>query len=150
MKVVIQRVSRASVSSQGSVLGHINHGLLVLIGIQSDDGTDDIEYLCQKIAQMRLFSDAEGKMNLALNDVQGECLLVSQFTLMASTAKGNRPSFTLAAPPQLALPLYEQFIEKMTTLCFGRVQTGQFGADMQVELINDGPVTILLDSKAKA
>lgn len=150
MKALIQRVSRASVSSNGSVLGHIQHGLLVLIGIQADDTVDDINYLAQKIVQMRLFSDEAGKMNLSLNEVNGQCLLVSQFTLMASKAKGNRPSFIQAAAPAIAIPIYEQFVERIKTLCLNTVETGRFGADMQVELINDGPVTIIIDSKAKA
>lgn len=149
MKALIQRVSRASVSSQGTVLGHIHHGLLVLIGIQADDTLEDINYLAQKIVQMRLFSDDAGKMNLSLNDVNGQCLLVSQFTLMASTAKGNRPSFIQAATPSIAIPLYEQLVTSVRGLCQNSVETGRFGADMQVELINDGPVTIILDSKAK-
>jgi len=148
MRIVLQRVSEASVSISGQTVGQIGKGLLVLLGIESDDTQEDADWLLQKMIQMRIFNDSEGKMNLSLQDVQGALLIVSQFTLHASTKKGNRPSFIRAARPEQAIPLYEYFIaeaRKQNQL----VETGQFGADMQVNLLNDGPVTILLDSKNK-
>lgn len=149
MKFVIQRVSEAAVTIDGTVKGGIEQGLLVLIGIEETDSSEDLDWMIQKTANMRIFSDAEGKMNLSLKDVQGDLLLISQFTLHASTKKGNRPSFIKAARPEQAIPLYQQAIQQFSTELGKPVQTGEFGADMKVSLINDGPVTILLDSKSK-
>lgn len=147
MRVVIQRVAHAKVCIDGEVHSQIGNGLLVLLGIQPTDGQDDIDYLVQKITHLRIFDDAAGVMNLCVRDVTGEVLVVSQFTLMASTRKGNRPSYIHAAPPAVAEPLYEAFVEQLSTAMEKRVQTGQFGADMQVSLLNDGPVTICIDSR---
>ena len=147
MRAVVQRVSTSSVSIKDKVEGSIGKGLLLLLGIEQEDGAEDIQWLCQKIVNMRIFSDEEGKINLSLIDIQGELLVVSQFTLHASTKKGNRPSFIKAAPPAIAVPLYEDFIQEMETLLGRAIATGQFGADMQVNLVNDGPVTIIIDSK---
>ena len=150
MKVVIQRVSEASVMIDGNVHNHINQGFVVLLGVGQTDNEQDIIYLVQKILGLRIFSDAEGKMNCSLDEVNGEVLLISQFTLFASTKKGNRPSYIDAAPPGMAIPLYEKFIEVITASLGSRLKTGIFGADMKVSLINDGPVTIQMDSKNKA
>jgi D-tyrosyl-tRNA(Tyr) deacylase len=150
MKVVIQRVSEASVMIDGKVHNQINQGFVVLLGVGQTDDEQDINYMVQKILGLRIFSDAEGKMNYSLEDVKGEILLISQFTLFASTKKGNRPSYIDAAPPGMAIPLYEKFIEVITASLGSRLKTGIFGADMKVSLINDGPVTILIDSKNKA
>lgn len=147
MRVVIQRVAHAKVCIDGEVHSQIGNGLLVLLGIQPTDGQDDIDYLVQKITHLRIFDDAAGVMNLCVRDVAGEVLVVSQFTLMASTRKGNRPSYIHAAPPAVAKPLYEAFVEQLSTAMEKRVQTGRFGADMQVSLLNDGPVTICIDSR---
>lgn len=147
MRVVIQRVAHAKVCIDGEVHSQIGNGLLVLLGIQPTDGQDDIDYLVQKITHLRIFDDAAGVMNLCVRDVMGEVLVVSQFTLMASTRKGNRPSYIHAAPPAVAEPLYEAFVEQLSTAMEKRVQTGRFGADMQVLLLNDGPVTICIDSR---
>lgn len=147
MRVVIQRVAHAKVCIDGEVHSQIGNGLLVLLGIQPTDGQDDIDYLVQKITHLRIFDDAAGVMNLSVRDVAGEVLVVSQFTLMASTRKGNRPSYIHAAPPAVAEPLYEAFVEQLSTAIEKRVQTGRFGADMQVSLLNDGPVTICIDSR---
>lgn len=147
MRVVIQRVAHAKVCIDGEVHSQIGNGLLILLGIQPTDGQDDIDYLVQKITHLRIFDDAAGVMNLSVRDVAGEVLVVSQFTLMASTRKGNRPSYIHAAPPAVAEPLYEAFVEQLSTAMEKRVQTGQFGADMQVSLLNDGPVTICIDSR---
>ena len=147
MRVVIQRVAHAKVCIDGEVHSQIGNGLLVLLGIQPTDGQDDIDYLVQKITHLRIFDDAAGVMNLCVRDVAGEVLVVSQFTLMASTRKGNRPSYIHAAPPAIAEPLYEAFVEQLSTAMEKRVQTGRFGADMQVSLLNDGPVTICIDSR---
>ncbi len=147
MRVVIQRVAHAKVCIDGEVHSQIGNGLLVLLGIQPTDGQDDIDYLVQKITHLRIFDDAAGVMNLSVRDVEGEVLAVSQFTLMASTRKGNRPSYIHAAPPAVAEPLYEAFVEQLSTAMEKRVQTGRFGADMQVSLLNDGPVTICIDSR---
>lgn len=147
MRVVIQRVAHAKVCIDGEVHSQIGNGLLVLLGIQPTDGQDDIDYLVQKITHLRIFDDAAGMMNLSVRDVAGEVLVVSQFTLMASTRKGNRPSYIHAAPPAVAEPLYEAFVEQLSTAMEKRVQTGRFGADMQVSLLNDGPVTICIDSR---
>ena len=147
MRVVIQRVAHAKVCIDGEVHSQIGNGLLVLLGIQPTDGQDDIDYLVQKITHLRIFDDAAGVMNLSVRDVAGEVLVVSQFTLMASTRKGNRPSYIHAAPPAVAEPLYEDFVDQLSTAMEKRVQTGRFGADMQVSLLNDGPVTICIDSR---
>jgi len=149
MRAVIQRVSKASVVIDYEVAGEIKNGLVVLLGIESLDNTQDIQWLVKKIVQMRIFSDVEGKVNLSLQDLGGNILLVSQFTLHASTEKGNRPSFIKAARPEIAIPLYEQTIKEFETVLGKQIQTGRFGADMKVELINDGPVTIWLDSKSR-
>jgi D-tyrosyl-tRNA(Tyr) deacylase len=149
MKVVIQRVSEASVMIDGKVHNQINQGFVVLLGVGQTDDEQDINYLVQKILGLRIFSDAEGKMNCSLDEVNGEVLLISQFTLFASTKKGNRPSYIDAAPPAMAIPLYEKFIKVITASLGSRLKTGIFGADMKVSLINDGPVTIMIDSKTK-
>jgi len=148
MRVLLQRVSEASVKIEGKIEGKIDQGLLLLVGICADDKQDDIDWLIQKIVNMRIFSDENRKMNLSVQDINGEFLVISQFTLHASTKKGNRPSFIEAARPEIAIPLYENFITqlKLTNL---KVETGIFGADMKVSLVNDGPVTIWLDSKNK-
>ncbi|MBA2612881.1 MAG: D-tyrosyl-tRNA(Tyr) deacylase [Bacteroidetes bacterium] len=149
MRLVLQRVKKANVSIHDALYSSINAGFLILVGIESDDTNNDIEWLCSKVCNMRVFADAEGKLNLDIKQINGELLIVSQFTLYASTKKGNRPSFIKAAQPEVAIPLYEQFISVIEKLLGKPVKTGQFGADMQIELINDGPVTILLDSKNK-
>ena len=145
MKAVVQRTARASVSIDGNTVGRIDRGLLVLLGIEPDDGEADIEYMVKKCSGLRIFEDENGKMNLSVQDVGGSILLVSQFTLLGDARKGNRPSFTGAAVPEKAIPIYERVISELAKRL--PVQTGVFGADMQVELVNDGPVTILLDSK---
>ncbi|MFM7595499.1 MAG: D-aminoacyl-tRNA deacylase [Flavobacteriales bacterium] len=150
MKVVIQRVLEASVMIDGVVHNQINQGFVVLLGIGQTDVEQDIYYLAQKILGLRVFSDHEGKMNYSLDDVMGEILLISQFTLFASTKKGNRPSYIDAAPPGMAIPLYEKFTEVIQASIGSRLKTGIFAADMKVSLINDGPVTIQIDSKNKA
>lgn len=147
MRIVIQRVSQASVSIDGKIAGEIQQGLLLLVGICPEDGQEDIEYAVRKISQMRIFSDQEDKMNLSVQDVGGQILSISQFTLYADTKKGNRPAFTGAAKPDLATALYDQFNQKLAQTV--PVQTGEFGADMKVSLVNDGPVTIVLDTKAR-
>ena len=147
MIVVIQRVSRASVSINGSVHSAISQGLMVLVGIEEADGPEDIEWLSSKVINLRVFNDEAGVMNVGLKDAGGELMVVSQFTLQASTKKGNRPSYLKAAKPEISVPIYEQFVNACTDLLGKPVATGVFGADMQVELINDGPVTILIDSK---
>ncbi|MBQ9532739.1 MAG: D-tyrosyl-tRNA(Tyr) deacylase [Prevotella sp.] len=149
MRVVIQRVKRASVSIGGVVKSEIRQGLLVLLGIGADDGEDDIDWLVKKTVQLRIFNDDAGVMNRSVIDVDGDILVVSQFTLMASTKKGNRPSYIHAAPHEISIPLYNRFCEAMTVALGKPVGTGEFGADMQVELINDGPVTICMDTKNK-
>ena len=147
MKIVMQRVSQASVSIDGKIAGAIQQGLLLLVGICPEDGPEDIEYAVRKISQMRIFSDDADKMNLSVQDVGGQILSISQFTLYADTKKGNRPAFTGAAKPDLATALYDQFNQKLAQIV--PVQTGEFGADMKVSLVNDGPVTIVLDTKNK-
>ncbi len=147
MKIVIQRVSQASVTIDGKIAGAIQQGLLLLVGICPEDGQEDIEYAVRKISQMRIFSDDADKMNLSVQDVGGQILSISQFTLYADTKKGNRPAFTGAAKPDLATALYDQFNQKLAQTV--PVQTGEFGADMKVSLVNDGPVTIVLDTKAR-
>jgi D-tyrosyl-tRNA(Tyr) deacylase len=147
MRTVIQRVKWASVSINEQVHNAIASGMLILLGIETADTVEDIEWLCGKIAKLRIFDDANKVMNLSLTDIHGNCLLVSQFTLYASTKKGNRPSYIRAAVPEIAVPLYEKFVEKLEQEIQLPVKTGVFGADMQVELLNDGPVTIIIDSK---
>lgn len=149
MRVVIQRVSEASVRIDGEVVGQIGAGLLVLLGIEEADGVEDADWLVSKIAQMRIFSDEAGKMNRSVAECGGGVLVVSQFTLHASTKKGNRPSFIRAARPEQAVPLYEGFLNAMESRIGKRVERGVFGGDMQVALVNDGPVTICMDSKAR-
>ena len=147
MKVVIQRVSSASVSVDNNIEGSIGAGFLILLGVGTDDDQSDLDWLIKTIVALRVFSDAEGKMNLSINDVGGECLVISQFTLHASTKKGNRPSFIKAARPDTAIPIYEDFIRALRFHGLSKVESGIFGADMQVSLVNDGPVTIIMDSK---
>ena len=149
MRVVIQRVLEASVSISGAVTASIGPGLMVLVGICEEDGHEDIEWLVRKIAALRVFDDEAGVMNLSVADVHGDVLVVSQFTLMASTKKGNRPAYIRAARPEVAIPLYEQFCAALKTTLGKPVPTGTFGADMQVSLVNDGPVTICIDTKNK-
>ena len=146
MRVVLQRVSHASVTVEEKVIGKIQRGFLLLVGVTHDDTMEDMEYLVRKIVQMRIFEDEEGKLNRSIKDIGGEILSVSQFTLYADTKKGNRPSFSKAAPGDVALEMFEQFNGLLRDTGIP-VETGQFGADMKVELLNDGPVTILLDSK---
>ena len=150
MRVVIQRVSEANVSVDGAIIGHINQGLMVLVGIVNEDNQTDIEWLSNKIVNMRIFEDENGVMNKSLLEVGGAILLVSQFTLHASTKKGNRPSYIAAAKPEVSIPLYESMIQQLAQDLGGPIQTGKFGADMKVALVNDGPVTITIDSKNKA
>ena len=147
MRTVIQRVSQAAVVINGVEKSRIGPGLLILLGIEQDDATADIEWLCKKIVSLRIFSDEAGLMNRSVQDIEGEMLVVSQFTLHASTKKGNRPSFIRAARPETAIPMYEQFTEMLRQKSGRPVLTGEFGADMKVSLLNDGPVTILMDSK---
>ncbi len=149
MKAVIQRVSEASVKIEELVKGEIQTGFMVLLGVGNEDSEEDVEWLSKKIANMRIFEDEEGKMNKSLLDIDGEVLLISQFTLHASTKKGNRPSFIEAAKPDLAIPLYEKMISTLSSLLSKPIQTGEFGADMKVSLVNDGPVTIVIDTKDK-
>jgi len=149
MRVVIQRTKEASVTVNGVITGSIQKGLLVLVGIENADNEEDIEWLTNKIAHIRIFDDAEGVMNLSLKEVDGDLLLVSQFTLHASTKKGNRPSYIAAAKPDIAIPVYEAFIRKLSIELGKPIQTGVFGADMKVSILNDGPVTIVIDSKNK-
>jgi len=149
MRFVIQRVSEASVTIDNTIHSSIQAGLLILMGVEELDTTEDADWLCQKLIGLRIFSDTEHKMNLALKDMNGDVLLVSQFTLFASTKKGNRPSFIKSARPDIAIPLYEYCIQQLSSLLEKPIKTGVFGADMKVSLINDGPVTILMDSKNK-
>ena len=149
MRVVIQRVSEAAVHISDECVGEIGHGFLLLLGIETEDDTSDADYLIQKVSQMRVFSDADGKMNLNIQEVDGSVLVVSQFTLHASTKKGNRPSFIHAARPEQAIPLYEYFLQELQSMFPGKIASGKFGADMKVSLINDGPVTIIMDSKER-
>ena len=149
MRVVIQRVSEASVTIGVQVRGRIGLGFVVLLGIEDADTAGDIEWLCGKIARLRVFNDENGLMNCSLADVGGDVILISQFTLHASTRKGNRPSFTRAARPEVAIPLYEQFIATLERELGQSVQAGEFGADMKVSLINDGPVTLTIDTKKR-
>lgn len=149
MRAVIQRVSEATVTIDGQIKSSIGTGLMILLGIELADNDDDVAWLCKKIAAMRIFSDEAGLMNLSVQDVGGGLLVVSQFTLYASTKKGNRPSFIRAARPEQAIPLYEKFVAMLGAETGMQVQTGEFGADMKVSLVNDGPVTIIMDSQAK-
>ena len=149
MRVVIQKVTQASVSIENQTVASIDKGLLVLVGIEDGDTNEDIAWLSSKIVNLRVFDDDNGVMNLSVKEVDGEVLIVSQFTLHASTKKGNRPSYIKAARPEVAIPIYEAFIKQVETLLGKRVPTGQFGAMMQVSLWNDGPVTILIDTKNK-
>ncbi|SHF69329.1 D-tyrosyl-tRNA(Tyr) deacylase [Flavobacterium fluvii] len=149
MKAVIQRVSSASVTIDSKIVADIQKGLLVLVGIEDADTQEDINWLCQKIANLRIFGDENEVMNLSLKDVDGDVIVVSQFTLHALTKKGNRPSYIKAAKPEIAIPIYENFVQQLETELGKKVQTGSFGADMKVLLLNDGPVTIVIDSKNK-
>lgn len=149
MKAVIQRVSQASVTIEDQVVAQIQSGLLVLIGIEDADGLEDLQWLSSKIANLRLFADANGVMNVSVKESGGDVLVVSQFTLHALTKKGNRPSYIKAARPELALPIYESFVQQMEIELGKNVQTGKFGADMKVALLNDGPVTLIIDTKNK-
>ena len=149
MRAVIQRVSEASVQINNSNVAQISVGLVVLLGIEIEDTNEDSIWLANKISQLRIFSDAEGKMNKSILDIEGEAIVVSQFTLHAKTKKGNRPSYIKAARPEQAIPLYEQFKEDLSVAIAKEVQSGKFGADIQVSLINDGPVTIIIDTKNK-
>ena len=146
MRVVVQRVKHASVTINGTVNGKINNGFLVLLGVQSTDSEQDVDYLVKKVTNLRIFSDENDKMSLSLKDVNGELLIVSQFTLYANCKEGNRPSFVEAAKPDIAIPLYEYFVSECKKI-IPVVETGLFGADMKVDLLNDGPVTIIMDSK---
>ncbi|MFT4684599.1 MAG: D-tyrosyl-tRNA(Tyr) deacylase [Urechidicola sp.] len=147
MKIVVQRVSEASVTIEGEVVSQIKKGLLILIGIEVEDNFEDIQWLTKKIVNLRIFNDDNGIMNNSLLDINGEAIIVSQFTLQASTKKGNRPSYLKAAKPEISIPLYKKFIIQMEQELGKKVGTGKFGADMKVSLINDGPVTLIIDSK---
>ena len=147
MRAVIQRVSEASVTIGGAVKSAIGRGLLVLLAVEDADTAEDIEWLSGKIVRLRIFNDEQGLMNRSVQEIGGGILLVSQFSLFASTKKGNRPSFSRSAKPEIAVPLYEKFIERLTADFGGAIQTGEFGADMKVALLNDGPVTIIIDSR---
>lgn len=149
MRIVIQRVRHASVTIDGKIKSHIGQGYLILLGIEQNDSGEDIEWLSKKVAGLRIFDDENGVMNKSILDIDGEILVVSQFTLMASTKKGNRPSWFRAATHDIAIPLYQEFCKVLSSAIGKEVQTGEFGADMKVELLNDGPVTILMDSKNK-
>jgi D-tyrosyl-tRNA(Tyr) deacylase len=147
MKTVVQRVSEASVTIEGEIVSQIKNGLLILVGIEAEDNFGDIQWLTKKIATLRIFNDDKGIMNNSLLDVNGDVIVVSQFTLQASTKKGNRPSYLKAAKPEISIPLYEQFILQIEQVLGKKVGTGKFGADMKVSLLNDGPVTLIIDSK---
>ncbi len=149
MRAVIQRVSQASVTIDGRITASLQRGLLVLLGVEETDTPADIEWLVGKIVRLRIFNDDQGQMNLSVADLSGEVAVVSQFTLFASTKKGNRPSWSRAARPEMAVPLYESFVSELSKQLGRPVKTGQFGADMQVSLVNDGPVTIIIDTQAK-
>ena len=147
MKVVLQRVTSASVTIESKIVAQIDNGLLVLVGIEDADTQEDVQWLCQKIVNLRIFADENEVMNCSVKDIQGDIIVVSQFTLHANTKKGNRPSYIKASKPEIAIPLYENFVRQMKLELGKKIQTGQFGADMKVALINDGPVTIIIDSK---
>ena len=149
MKAVIQRVSQSSVTINNEIVAQIQQGLLVLVGIEDADNQEDINWLTSKIANLRIFADENEVMNMSLKDIDGEMIVVSQFTLHALTKKGNRPSYIKASKPEIAIPLYESFVQQMEIELGKKVQTGQFGADMKVSLVNDGPVTIIIDTKNK-
>ncbi|MDX2445323.1 MAG: D-aminoacyl-tRNA deacylase [Bacteroidales bacterium] len=149
MRAVIQKVQKAAVSINDKVKSEIKSGLLIFIGIEEEDTHDDKEWLCKKIAQLRIFDDEKGVMNLSIQDVDGEALVISQFTLHAKTKKGNRPSYIKAAKPEMAIPFYNKFVKTLNQLINKEVQTGEFGAYMKISLINDGPVTIYIDTKNK-
>lgn len=149
MRVVLQRVSEASVTIENSIVANINQGLVVLLGIEEEDTQDDISWLSAKISKLRIFSDENGLMNKSVQDIKGDIILVSQFTLFASTKKGNRPGFTHSAKPAIAIPLYKSFIKQLESDLGNSIQTGEFGADMKISLVNDGPVTICIDTKDK-
>jgi D-tyrosyl-tRNA(Tyr) deacylase len=149
MKAVLQRVSKSSVTIDEKIVASIQKGIVILLGIEESDTNEDVEWLSLKIVNLRIFDDTNGVMNLSVKEISGELIVVSQFTLHASTKKGNRPSYIKAAKPEIAIPLYEKFIHQITLDLGKNVQTGQFGADMKVGLINDGPVTILIDTKNK-
>ena len=149
MKAVIQRVSQSSVTINNEIVAQIQQGLLVLVGIEDTDNQEDINWLTSKIANLRIFADENEVMNMSLKDIDGEMIVVSQFTLHALTKKGNRPSYIKASKPEIAIPLYESFVQQMKIELGKKVQTGQFGADMKVSLVNDGPVTIIIDTKNK-
>ncbi|MBE6225794.1 MAG: D-tyrosyl-tRNA(Tyr) deacylase [Bacteroidales bacterium] len=149
MRVVIQRVTEANVKIEGNIAGQIGNGLMILVGIEEADGAEDIAWLTKKIVNLRIFDDENGVMNRSILDAGGDILLISQFTLHALTAKGNRPSYIKAAKPEISVPLYEAFIKSLQEAMGKKIETGVFGADMKVSLINDGPVTILIDSKRK-
>jgi len=149
MKAVIQRVSKSSVEINNNIVANINSGLLILLGIEDADSQEDSIWLCQKIANLRIFGDENDVMNLSVKDIDGEIIVVSQFTLHALTKKGNRPSYIKAAKPEVAIPLYENFVQQLENELGKKVQTGIFGVDMKVALLNDGPVTIIIDSKNK-
>ena len=149
MRTVIQRVTRASVSVEGRILSETGPGLLVLLGIEDSDDNNDIEWLCNKIVQLRIFNDKDGVMNLSVQETGGGIMVISQFTLHARTKKGNRPSYIRAARPEVAIPLYNSFVSRLSALLGREIATGEFGAMMQVELINDGPVTVIIDTKEK-
>ena len=149
MRAVIQRVSSVQVTINGNVKGKIETGFLILAGFESEDTTEDLDWMARKILSLRVFSDEEGKMNLDIRQMDGRCLVISQFTLHAKTKKGTRPSFIKAAPPEQAIPLYEQFVSLLEEIGEQKVETGEFGADMKVALVNDGPVTIAIDTKNK-
>lgn len=149
MRILIQRVSEAAVTINGTTKGSIGKGLLLFVGIENADNEDDIEFLCKKTVNLRIFDDEKGVMNKSVLETEGDILVISQFTLHASTKKGNRPSYIRAARPEISIPLYEQFCGTLSQMLGKKVKTGEFGADMQVQLINDGPVTIWMDSKNK-
>jgi len=149
LKVILQRVSSASVTISEKIVAQIGNGLLVLVGIEDADTQEDIRWLCQKIVNLRIFGDENDVMNLSVKDSQGEIIVVSQFTLHANTKKGNRPSYIKASKPEIAIPLYENFVQQMELELGKKIQTGEFGADMKVALVNEGPVTIIIDSKNK-
>jgi len=149
MRAVIQRVTNASCKVDDQLTGEIGKGFLVLLGIENEDTNEDLEWLAQKIVNMRIFGDENDQMNKSLADIDGNILLISQFTLYASTKKGNRPGFTRAARPEKAIPMYEEMIQKLTSLVNKKIQCGIFGADMKISLLNDGPVTIVIDTKNK-
>lgn len=149
MRLVIQRVTHASVTIEGKVKSAIGPGLLILVGVESADTTEDVDWLVRKVAALRIFDDEQGVMNRSVQDINGEALVVSQFTLFASTKKGNRPSWLKAAPHNISVPLYEAFCQRLSQAMGKPVGTGEFGADMKLELLNDGPVTILMDTKNK-